>query len=310
MVEPAKEKEHYQISWPNILRIDHVYETQLKIDINKVRTLTLNAYETPTLAEIAPVVDGRPDVTKISEIDLQKLGEKHRYQKIIFTTARDVYDQMAPDWKGEKTILLAQLIRMVDKFINSDVIRMNSPLFFQDDIKRRILITLNMNTIVNHIFNEIRCENTQSLTPVFDSDKPIRSTGDMRTWYTSKPCDNYGKNHINFCVHDSTWEYNAAFQLNRHPNVKAWTKNDHLNFEIPYMFQGIVHKCRPDFIVKLIDDTYLIVEVKGIPTQQDQVKWEYLKEWVQAVNEYGGFGFWKWEVVKEPQEIISFLNNS
>lgn len=307
IVEPAKEKEAYEISWPNIIRIDHVYAPQLQVDLKKVNTLNINAYETTTLAEIAPIVDGRADVSKISEIDLQKLGEKYRYQKIVFTTARDVFDQMSPDWKGDKNILLTQLIRIVEKFINSDIIKMNPPLFFQDDIKRRILITLNMNKIVNHIFNEIRCENTQSLTPVFDSDKPIRSTGDMRTWYTSKPCDNYKKNHINFCVYDSTWEYNAAFQLDKHPNVKAWTKNDHLHFEIPYMFQGIVHKYRPDFLVKLIDDSFLIIEVKGVETQQDQVKWEYLKEWIQAVNEYGSFGKWDWGVAAQANEIVNLL---
>ncbi|GAB4286657.1 MAG: DEAD/DEAH box helicase family protein [Ignavibacteriaceae bacterium] len=307
MIEPVKEKEQFEISWPDILRIDHVYKPQLKIDLNKVKTLTLNAYDTPTLAEIAPVVEGRPDVTKISEIDLQNLGEKYRYQKIIFTTARDVYDQMAPDWKGDKNILIAQLILIVEKFINSDIIRMNPPLFFQDDIKRRILITLNMNTIVNHIFKEIRCENTQSLTPVFDSDKPIRSTGDMRTWYTSKPCEYTHRSHINFCVFDSTWEYNAAFQLDKHPNVKAWVKNDHLNFEIPYIYQGIVHKYRPDYLVKLNDDSHLIIEVKGIPSQQDQVKWEYLKEWIKAVNEYGGFGKWSWGVASEPNEILTLI---
>ncbi len=143
-----------------------------------------------------------------------------------------------------KLFLLAQLIRIVEKFIRSDINQMNPPLFFQDDIKRRILITLNMNKIVNHIFNEIRCENTKSMTPVFDTDKPIRSTADVRTWYTSKPCDITTKSHINFCVYDSTWEYNTAFHLDRHSNVKAWVKNDHLNFEIPYMFQGIVHKYR------------------------------------------------------------------
>lgn len=307
MIEPVKEKEQFEISWPDILRIDHVYKPQLKIDLNKVKTLTLNAYDTPTLAEIAPVVEGRPDVTKISEIDLQNLGEKYRHQKIIFTTARDVYDQMAPDWKGDKNILIAQLILIVEKFINSDIIRMNPPLFFQDDIKRRILITLNMNTIVNHIFKEIRCENTQSLTPVFDSDKPIRSTGDMRTWYTSKPCEYTHRSHINFCVFDSTWEYNAAFQLDKHPNVKAWVKNDHLNFEIPYIYQGIVHKYRPDYLVKLNDDSHLIIEVKGIPSQQDQVKWEYLKEWIKAVNEYGGFGKWSWGVASEPNEILTLI---
>ena len=307
IVEPAKEKEAYEISWPNIIRIDHVYAPQLQVDLKKIKTLNINAHETTTLAEIAPIVDGRADVSKISEIDLQKLGEKYRYQKIVFTTARDVFDQMSPDWKGDKNILLTQLIRIVEKFINSDIIKMNPPLFFQDDIKRRILITLNMNKIVNHIFNEIRCENTQSLTPVFDSDKPIRSTGDMRTWYTSKPCDNYKKNHINFCVYDSTWEYNAAFQLDKHPNVKAWTKNDHLHFEIPYMFQGIVHKYRPDFLVKLIDDSFLIIEVKGVETQQDQVKWEYLKEWIQAVNEYGSFGKWDWGVAAEANELVNLL---
>ena len=309
MVEPSKDKEAFEISWPNIIRIDHVYSPQLHIDLKKVKTLNLNAYETTTLAEIAPIVDGRADVSKISEIDLQKLGEKYRYQKIIFTTARDVFDQMSPDWKGDKTILLAQLIRIVEKFISSDIIKMNPPLFFQDDIKRRILITLNMNKIVNHIFNEIRYENTKSLTPVFDSDKPIRSTGDMRTWYTSKPCDNYKKNHINFCVYDSTWEYNAAFLLDKHPNVVAWTKNDHLHFEIPYMFQGIVHKYRPDFIIKLSNGSHFIIEVKGVETQQDQVKWEYFKEWIQAVNEYGSFGKWEFGVASEAAAITGLLDS-
>lgn len=307
IIEPSKEKETYEISWPNIIRIDHVYSPQLQLDIHKVKVLNINAYETTTLAEIAPIVDGKPDVSKISEIDLQKLGEKYRYQKIVFTTARDVFDQMSPDWKGDKSMLLAQLIRLTEKFINSDVIKLNPPLFFQDDIKRRILVTLNMNKIVNHIFNQIRYNNTQALTPVFDSDKPIRSTADMRTWYTSKPCDNYKKNHINFCVYDSTWEYNAAFLLDKHPNVKAWTKNDHLNFEIPYMFQGVVHKYRPDFLVKLLDDSFLIIEVKGVETQQDQVKWEYLREWIEAVNEYGSFGNWDWGVASEPNEIVNLL---
>ena len=308
MVEPVKDKQQFEISWPNIIRIDHVYEPQLQIDLQKVKTLNINAYDTQTLVEIAPVIDGNPDVTKLTEIDLQKLGEKYRMQKIIFTTARDVYDQMSPDWKGDKTILLAQLIRIVEKFIRSDIIRLNPPLFYQDDIKRRILITLNMNKIVNHIFNELRCENTQSITPVFDNDKPIRSTSDVRTWYTSKPCEFTTKCHINFCVFDSTWEYNTAFNLDRHSNVKAWVKNDHLNFDIPYMFQGIVHKYRPDYLIKLLDDSCLILEVKGIPTQQDEVKWEYLREWIQAVNDYGGFGIWQWDVLTDPGQINGLLD--
>jgi type III restriction enzyme len=61
------------------------------------------------------------------------------------------------------------------------------PLFTQDDAKRRILLTLNMNKVVQHIWEAIRCENTEALTPQFDSDHPLRFTSDMRAWYTGKP---------------------------------------------------------------------------------------------------------------------------
>lgn len=303
MITPVTEKEMYEIKWPNVIRIDHVYTPELTIDLNKVKTLQINASETTTLAEIAPIVDGKPDITKISEIDLQDLGQKYRYQKIVFECARDVFDQMKPTWKGDKTFLLTQLIRIVEKFIQSDIINLNPPLFFQDDIRRRILITLNLNKIVTHIFSSIKYANTQSTTPVFDPDKPIKSTRDMRTWYTSKPCELTKKSHINFCVYDSTWEASAAFQLDRNKNVEAWVKNDHLGFEIPYIFQGVIHKYRPDYIIKLKDGSYLILEVKGQETQQDKVKKEYLTEWVNAVNQYGGFGEWRNDVISEPEEI-------
>lgn len=56
-----------------------------------------------------------------------------------------------------------------------------------------------------------------------------------------------------------------------------------------------------------MNGTYLIIEVKGVETQQDQVKWEYLKEWIQAVNEYGGFGKWDWGVAAQSNEIVNLL---
>lgn len=307
MIEPVKEKERFEIRWPNILRIDHVYTTMLKVDLKKIRPLKINAYETPTLVQIAPTIEGKPDLTKISEIDLVRLGEEYRYQKIIFTTARDVYDQMSPTWKGDKSFLLAQLVKIVEQFIKSDIVAIEPPLFFQNDIKRRILITLNMNKIVNHIFHAIRCENTQSMTPIYDTDNPIRTTGAMRTWYTSKPCEFTKKSHINFCVFDSTWEATEAFQLDQHPNVLAWVKNDHLGFEISYLYQGEVHKYRPDYLVKLAKDTFLIVEIKGQAEQKDAIKWDYLSQWIKVVNESLAFGKWDWKVVETPQGIRSLL---
>jgi type III restriction enzyme len=309
-IEPDPKKRQYEISWPNIIRIDHVYGPELKLNVESVMPLELDAYNTATLAELAPIVEGKPDVSRISTIQLQELGLKFRTQKIIFETARDIYDQMNPSWKGNKENLLAQLIRLVEKFISSDRIQITPPLFHEDELKRRVLITLNMNKVVQHIWEAIRFENTEALVPVFDTDHPIRSTGDMRTWYTGKPCEVVRKSHINFCVFDSKWEASEAFELDRSSSVVAWVKNDHLGFEIPYTFGGVIHKFRPDFLMKLINGTTLVLETKGQDSQQDKTKREFLDEWVRAVNGHGGFGKWAWAVSRNPKDVVEILQTA
>jgi len=309
-IEPVKEKQHYEINWPNIIRIDHVYKPELKLDMNLVKILELNASDTATLAELAPIVEGKPDVTKISEINLEGLGQKYRMQKIIFETARDVFDQMRPNWKGNKEFLLAQLIGLMEAFLSSGRLKILPQLFNQDDLRRRILIILNMNKLVQHIWEAIRFENTESIIPIFDSDHPIRSTGNMQTWYTGKPCEYTKRSHINFCVFDSTWEASEAFELDRNPHVEAWVKNDHLGFEIHYIFSGVVKKYRPDFIIRLKTGKFLILETKGQDTQQDKTKREFLDEWVISVNEYGGFGLWQWAVSNDPADVAGILEDA
>jgi len=309
-IEPVKEKQHYEINWPNIIRIDHVYKPGLKLDMNLVKILELNASDTATLAELAPIVEGKPDVTKISEINLEGLGQKYRMQKIIFETARDVFDQMRPNWKGNKEFLLAQLIGLMEAFLSSGRLNILPPLFNQDDLRRRILIILNMNKLVQHMWEAIRFENTESIIPIFDSDHPIRSTGNMQTWYTGKPCEYTKRSHINFCVFDSTWEASEAFELDRNPHVEAWVKNDHLGFEIHYIFSGVVKKYRPDFIIRLKTGKFLILETKGQDTQQDKTKREFLDEWVISVNQYGGFGIWQWAVSNDPADVAGILEDA
>jgi type III restriction enzyme len=306
--DPAKRE--YEISWPNILRVDHEYRPQLSLDTKKVKLLQLDAFKTVTLAELAPLVEGRPDVSRLSEINLQELAKRFRTQKIVFETARDVYDQMKPNWKGNKEYLLAQLIGLVERFIASDRIVIDPPLFNQDDMRRRIMITLNMNKVVQHIWERIRFENTLALVPVFDSERPIRSTGDMRPWATHKPHELTQHSHINLCVFDSTWEASEAFALDRESSpVAAWAKNDHLGFEIGHVFQGIVKKYRPDYLIRLKNGTMLVLEVKGQDSQQDKTKREFLDEWVKAVNAHGGFGTWVWDVSRHIKDMAGILDS-
>ena len=89
--------------------------------------------------------------------------------------------------------------------------------------------------------------------------------------------------------------------------MAAWVKNDHLGFELHYVFQGAVKKFRPDFLVRFANGTRLVLEVKGKDSDQDRTKREFLAEWVAAVNEHGGFGRWAWDVSFTPSDVADIL---
>ncbi len=308
LVEPLRDREtRLGISWPNVLRVEHVYRPELTLDLDRVPVLELNASDTPTHAELAAILEGKPDVTRLSAIDLQELGRRHRLQTLVFKMARDVYDQMQPTWKGTKETLLAQVVRLVEQILRSDRIRIRPASVAADDLRRRILLTLNMNRVVQHIWEAIRFENTLQLTPVFDTERPILSTGDMRPWYTSRACEVTQKSHINVAVYDSRWEATEAFELDRNELVEAWVKNDHLGFEILYVYRGVVKKYRPDFLIRLRNGTLLVLEVKGEPTDEARAKQRFLEEWVSAVNAHGGFGRWAWDVSRETADLAGIL---
>jgi len=306
-IEALPDRKGYEIVWPNVLRVDHEYRPTLSLDLAKARPFPLDAYETPTLAQLAPIIEGKPDVTRISEIDLKTKAEQYRLQKVIFSAAGDIYEQMKGTWKGNREYLLAQVIRLVEKYVESDKIRINPPLFDRDALRRRILITLNMSSIAEHLRQEIHFGNTEALVPVFDTERPIRATGDMLPWYTGKPCEHVERSHINMCVFDSRWEASEAFELDRSPFVAAWVKNDHLGFEITYSFRGVIRKFRPDYLVRLANTKMLVLEVKGQDNQEQQTKREFLSEWVRAVNGHGGFGTWASDVSRYPSDIHEIL---
>lgn len=310
-IEPVKEKAEHVISFPNILRIDHVYRPKLSITLEKVQPLELDPYESITEAELAAIIAGKPNPAALTEIDLKEIAEKFRLQSIVFRIASTIYNsERKPDWKGSKETFLIQLIGIIEQFMYSGKIKIKNPLFNEDEVKRRILIMLNMNKVIQHIWNEIRAENTTQLAPVFDKEHPIRSTGDVRTWWTSKPCEGFEKTHINFTVVDSTWEFLEAKTINESSVVESFVKNDHLGFAILYNYQGVIRRYFPDFIIKLKNGAHLILETKGQDNEQNKTKRAFLDEWCRAVNQHGGFGKWSWTVSFDPNDLEKLLHTT
>lgn len=307
-IEPRKEKAQHEITFPNIIRIDHVYRPVLKIDWSKVSTLEIDPYESITEAELAAIISGKANPKVKAAIGLEQIAEDTRVQTIVFRIASTIYNsEKKPDWKGSKEIFLAQVVRIVDEFIQSDKVRIKNDLFHQDNSKRKILIILNMNKIVQHIWSAMRAENTEKLTPVFDTEKPVRSTSDVRPWFTSKPCEWTEKSHISHSVYDSGWEASEAYFFDKSDLVESFVKNDHLGFTILYNHKGVIRKFYPDFVLRLANGDYMVLETKGVDNQQNETKRDYLNEWVNAVNNHGGFGKWHWDVSFHPSDIEGLL---
>lgn len=298
-------KKEHEISWPNVIRVNHVYKPKLSIDLKNVKGIELRPEDTPQLVQVAPIIEGKPDVTKVSEIELEGLAGRYRRQRLIFEAARDVYDEIHPTWKGSKELLMIQLVNIVEQFLGSKKVIIRSK-YYEEDVRKRLMIMLNMRKIVQHLFTAIRFENTQEVAPVYDKEMPIRSTGKMPTWYTSRPCsypDDTKKSHISHVVFDSTWEASESFAIEKSDHVASWAKNDHLGFVIKYIFDGVIHNYYPDFLIKLKNGKMLVLEVKGKDDQKNKTKRQYLDEWCRAVNAEGSFGKWEWDVSFRTSDI-------
>ncbi len=305
-IESLPERNSLEIRWPNVLRVDPVVRTVLAVRWDEIAALQIRPEETPISADIAPALGGATDWDKIHVIDLELLPEEFRQQRLIFLAARKAHDQMQDRFTGGRDYLVYQLIRLVEAFIDSDKLVMPS-LFHQEPLRKRILLTLNVDRIVGHLLRYVHEHNVERVELVFDEDMPIGSTRYMRTWYTTKPNLPTVKSQVSHVVGDSKWEGYAANVFESSGQVESYVKNDHLGFQVHYLWNGSRRRFLPDFLVRLSNGKTLVLEIKGVDDDQNRAKRSALAVWVEGVNQKGGFGIWDHAVAFEPSQIPDLL---
>lgn len=311
-VEVVPEKSKYELSWPNIVRLDTVYKQKLSINVDEIPELVLDTKNITLSAELAPILDGETDLSKVSEINLRNLDQTLRMQTIVFKASAEVYDQMAQstEWQQQTTkfAVLGQVFGIVTDYIGQGRIKSNPPSYIDDPMRKRILFMLSMSKIVNHLWSYIKRQETETLVPIYDVNRRVLSTGDMATWFTTKPCFITKKCHISHCVCDSAWEASEEYQIEHHPHVVAWVKNDHIGFDVSYSFEGTFHQYRPDFLIKLDNGKILVLEVKGQEREKDKAKWQAMDDWIEAVNAENEFGSWCRDVSFDVGDLAAILD--
>ena len=298
-IEALVERNEFEIRWPNILRVDSIVRPQLVLDWSRLGILKIDPATVPIHVDIAPALGGAAAWDQIRSIDLEKLPDEFRLQRLVFRAAQKAFDQMVGRFKGQREYLLFQLVRLVEQFLDSKEHIEIPSLFHQDPLRRRILLSLKIDAIVQHLLEHVDEQNTMKLEPVFDAERPIGSTREMRTWYTTRICEPTRRSQVSHIVVDSGWEKYVAGILETHPAVAAWAKNDHLGFSIYYLWNGSKRKFIPDFLIRYASGKTLVLEVKGQDSAQDQAKRAALGQWVEAVNAHGGLGTWAADVVLE-----------
>lgn len=311
-IEVLNDRSEYEIAWPNVIRINREYKQQLTLDYKNIPMVVIDAKDTVIKAQLADTINGQTDLSKCIDIDLEKLDSQLRLQHIIFEASAQVYELMANQTEWQKTgtpyDLFGQVVHLVEKVWSTGRFNISPVSFEHNELRKKIVAMLNMSKIVQHIWQYIQAKQISKLVPVLDVAKKIRSTGDMATWFTTKPCNLTRKCHISHCVDDSRWEDSVGYQLETNDDVVAWVKNDHLGYYIQYVFEGEFHRYTPDFLIKLKNGHMLIIEVKGKNREKDRVKRRYLQEWIEAVNGTNEFGIWHSDIIFHIKEIDGVID--
>jgi len=307
-VRPIPERKDLEIRWPHVIRVEHKLSYHLDLDWEKLTPLVLHSNETPTIVDLALTIDGHPDFSKITRPDLQTLSDKHRQQSTILKQAALLHDQFKKSWPGDAGSHISQLIELIERFLVSDKLKMHLPRK-DEDLWRSVTIALNMQRIASHLAQFIRGSSEEKPIAILDPVRPVRSTATAATWSTSKPCQPVLKSQISHIVVDSQFEGQVAFELERDriPGAVAWAKNDHLGFEVYYLWQGMTHIYYPDYLIRFEDGRTLILEVKGKEDDKVKAKHAAAEEWVRAVNALGSFGKWEFKVLRNQKDVFEVV---
>lgn len=287
-----------------MLRIQKKLSYYLELNWDELPKLTISPEDSPTVVEVAPILDGKPNYSRISEIDLDRLAEDNRLQKSMLQASVRLHEQLKSNWPGDASHHVSQIMDILQTFLESEKLDIKVPDFDGSEKLKTILISLNLQKITNHISQFIRRSSHEKPIIIVDQSRPSRSTETAPIWYTSKPCQPVKKSHISHIVIDSGWEkIGFEFERDRIPGLISWVKNDHLGFEVFYMWQGKQHVYYPDFILRFEDDHYIVIEVKGQEKDQDKEKWLAMNEWTDGVNAEGRYGVWAFYVLHQPSDL-------
>ncbi|HEY6138111.1 MAG TPA: DEAD/DEAH box helicase family protein [Thermoanaerobaculia bacterium] len=315
-VKALPEREHLRISFPIVEGyVTDLRRNRIRCDVARVEPLKLDPWTTPTAAFVRPQVGYQiGNISAQAGFGFTEVNRDEYYasvhpQEIRFVIAREIVRALTetadPKKESLKTesraTLFPQVLKIVEQYVEERVdLNGQHPAEIGLDVYARKIVAL----LTTAIEPDAAAAAARVL-PRLNRYKPIGSTDHVH-FKTVKPVQATQASPVSHVAADTTsWEQAAAFQLEKlalEGVVESYVRNDHLEFSVPYDFDG-GHVYEPDFLLKLQDGLTILLEVKGFERPDTGLKNQATCRWVEAVNNWGRLGRWDFLIVRDPQTL-------
>ena len=308
------DKVEFEITFPVVEGYTDPGITRIALDWDKVPSLTLDPLEVPdtTLMKGLAGADGSlaaygPGAAELVTLDAWRA--RVRVQQVAFTLASTLVKQWQRD-KGDSIPmhrLFPQLLAYAQQFLASKLNCKGNRA--PQDVALNPYFGKAAGCIIDNLQAVDESGQAQERPIISPGAAGMRSTRFVE-FATGRDLWPVTRCHLNAMVADTKkWEQSAAYCLDTHAAVRAWVKNDHLGFIVPYRKDGSKRNYLPDFIVDLASGEKLVVEIKGQVIDDALIKEAAAKRWCEAVNRDGRFGRWSYHLMKHPADLMKLLDN-
>jgi len=313
LVRALPERKHLEITFPRVEGYVFDVRQRIRLNLKDVPYLQLDPGQAPTEVTVKPAVGyriGRPDRLgpgPEAVHDRNPFHREKRLQATVYEIAAELTRRLkekGEDWSA-RHILFPQVLAAVWQYLEERVVVVDP-----DTPLEEVALLRYRQHIIERLMAAIEPDTEAGeppVLPVIERFRPVGSTSEV-LFRTVRPCVGTTKSHISHVVLDAPkWEHSVAYQLERIPEVVAYARNDHLDFTIPYEWEGARHEYRPDYLIRWRgadgQEVRVILEVKGFETERDRQKEAAARRWVRAVNRHGEFGRWAFVVCRDPGEL-------
>jgi type III restriction enzyme len=304
----------------------YVFETRkglIECDVDKIEPLRIDPKQEPTATFLRPTA-GYMDSHNAGAVPFEFIKQDRdnyyrqvHFQSILFQITQMVIDDllaptMASKGKKERVFRLRsrhQLFPQVFAFVQAFVKR---KVDFNGVDPRELGLEKYTRLAVERVRDAIHPDDSAGeppLLPILNRYRPVGSSAGV-DFISTRTAVKTIRSHINSVVLHSRWEAEAAQLLDTCDLVKFYARNDHLGLVIPYEFMRVSHDYEPDFLVRLVNNLNLLLEIKGYEVhnpEQINSKHNAARRWVTAVNNLGEFGRWEFLVCREIDRLLTSL---